>query len=72
MLENFVLNDCNVLSMFHKANRIVNNLNQSVTITLSLVLMQLLTALYNVNVKVFSVVTGECDHPVTELDWIFR
>lgn len=30
------------------------------------------TALSNVNVKVFSVVTGQCDHPVTELDWIFK
>ena len=40
LLENVVLNDCNELLMFHKANRIINNLNQSVTITFSLVLMQ--------------------------------
>ena len=60
LLENVVLYDCNVLLMFHIANRIVSNLNQSVTITFSLVLMQVFnkTALSNVNVKVFSVVTG--------------
>ena len=40
LLENVVLYDCNVLLMFHIANRIVSNLNQSVTITFSLVLMQ--------------------------------
>ena len=40
LLENVVLYDCNVLLVFHIANRIVSNLNQSVTITFSLVLMQ--------------------------------